>query len=68
MNVNLLKGTIIAKGFTIKQISEIIGIDETTFYRKMNGQSDFYCGEIKKICDILHLSDPTPIFFDELLA
>ena len=68
MNANLLKGCIVSCGLTVKQVADKIGIGETTFYRKMNGQSDFYREEISKICDILSISDPVPIFFAKQLA
>lgn len=68
MNVNLLKGTIIANGLTCKEMAARIGIDEATFYRKLNGQSDFFLKEIIEMCKILKISDPNPIFFAKELT
>ena len=68
MNANLLKGTIVANGLTCKEMADKIGIDEATFYRKINGKSDFFLGEIIKICKILKITDPTPIFFAKELT
>lgn len=44
-------------GFTLEDFSKKIGIDYTTFYRKINGVSDFTRGEIQSICKILDLSN-----------
>lgn len=68
MNANLLKGIIVANGLTCKEMAAKIGIDEATFYRKINGQSDFFLGEIVKMCNILKITDPTPIFFAKQLT
>lgn len=42
-----------------------IGIGVATLYRKMSGESDFYREEIYKICKVLRIDNPMPIFFAE---
>ena len=67
VNANMLKGFIATNGLTIEKMAKDMGINPATFYKKINGQSDFYCHEIVDICRILHIKDPIPIFFaDEL--
>jgi predicted transcriptional regulator len=68
INANMLKGHIVTNGLTVKKIAKIIGIDAATLYRKINGQSDFYCHEIIDICRILNIKDPIPIFFADKLT
>lgn len=70
MNPNLLKAQIIAKGFSMKQfISKINEEDHYmaigTFYKKLNGTSEFTRKDIDRIQKILGLSakDVETIFF-----
>ena len=50
-------------GITAAQMSEHLGIDRSTFSKKMNGQSEFKLSEIQMIISLLHIDDPGPIFF-----
>lgn len=61
---------IIEKGMTIKDISVILGIRETTLYRKMNGISDFTRNEIQLFREKLNLSadETDAIFFAKKLT
>ena len=66
VNIQKLKGKIVEKEKTQESVADAIGIDRTTFYRKMkNGGSGFTVGEIHKIVDVLPLSkeEATEIFF-----
>lgn len=57
-----LKGIIVKKGFSQSEIAEKIGMSPRTFYGKMkNGV--FGSVEIQLMVDILHIEDPTAIFF-----
>ena len=67
VNANMLKGFIATNGLTIEKMARDIGINPATFYKKINGQSDFYCHEIVDICRILHIKDPIPIFLPKNL-
>lgn len=65
MNRALLEYEMKRRGITAIQLSEILGIDRSTFSKKCNGQSEFKQSEIQHIISFLGIKDPTPIFFDE---
>lgn len=71
INVNKLKGKIVERGLIIEQLAERIGIDRSTFYRKLsqNGET-FSIKEANLICKELNLnvSEATSIFFSDLVA
>jgi transcriptional regulator with XRE-family HTH domain len=52
----------VLKGLTGREVSEMLGIDESTFSRKMNN-GNFTRSEIAKLIEILSLDDPMSIFF-----
>ncbi|MCD8357480.1 MAG: helix-turn-helix domain-containing protein [Clostridia bacterium] len=56
------------KGFTLKDAAHIMGVDVTTLYRKMNGESDFYRHEIQKLCAEIGFDNPMEIFFAEKIT
>ncbi|WP_455089575.1 helix-turn-helix domain-containing protein [Peptoanaerobacter stomatis] len=49
-----------------KDIADCLGINVTTLYRKINGESDFFREEIQKICKFLSLKteEKEKIFFN----
>jgi predicted transcriptional regulator len=58
INTEELKRQITAAGLTIGEISELLGIDHSTFYRKMKcGGETFTVGQMHKIVEVLHLSN-----------
>ena len=57
MNINKLKGKIVEKGLNIEQVADMIGVDRSTFYRKMNNADKITIGEASRIKDALMLSD-----------
>lgn len=61
---NKLKGKIVEKGTNVESLSEIVGIDKATFYRKLKNFDNFTIGETLKIKDALNLSreDASDIF------
>lgn len=65
MNRNLLKAKMLEAGVDVKTICEACGISYPSFYRKMNGNSEFTQHEIGKIIELLHLDMETArrIFF-----
>lgn len=65
MNRNLLEAKLKEKGINIIEISKLLGIEKTTFYRKISGKSDFYRLEIEKMVKFLNLSidEMNNIFF-----
>ena len=65
MNKALLEYEMKRRGITAVQMSERLGIDRSTFSKKLNGQSEFKQSEIQNIISYLGITDPTPIFFAE---
>ncbi len=53
---NLFKAKAVEKGYDMKQISNCLGISESTLYRKMSGNSDFTRNEIQLLRQFLSLS------------
>lgn len=58
------KAELIIKGKNMKDIANVLGINEATLYRKLNGKGDFYRREIQLICNYLDIEDPSDIFFN----
>lgn len=70
-NADKLKAVLKEKEMSIEEISKVIGIDKSTFYRKLasNGAS-FTIGEVEKLSKALALSvdDINAIFFSNFVA
>lgn len=66
---NLLKYFMNTKGMTVLNMSKVLGISESSFYRKMNGVSDFTRNEIQIMKNTLNLydTDLIKVFFNENL-
>lgn len=57
VDVNRLRGCIAASGMSQAQLAEKIGVDNSTFIRKMkNNGLAFSVGQMHKIVDVLSLS------------
>ena len=65
MNRNLLRAKMLESGVDVETICEVCGISYPSFYRKLNGSSEFTQHEIGKIIELLHLDMETArrIFF-----
>lgn len=61
----LLKGEMVAKKIKAEYLADKIGINITTFYRKLGGESEFNRQEMNIIKNILHLNkdEMDAIFF-----
>lgn len=71
VNVNKLKGLIVEKGLSIPELAEKIGIDKTTFYRKINGNGEnFSVKEVDKMVTELNLDKDSAlaIFFAQIVS
>lgn len=70
INVLKLKGAIVEKGTTQQAVADAIGIDRSTFYRKMKNGGDFSIKEAKKIAEEVPLTnlEAVEIFFGEKVA
>lgn len=58
-----LQAQMVLKGINAKELSDALGINESTFYRKLNNAGDFSRAEIAKITEVLELENPISIFF-----
>ena len=69
LDVQKLKGKIVEKGKSVEILSREIGINPSTFYRKLNNNS-FEINEADRIVRILSLSgaEATAIFFSQFIA
>lgn len=65
MNKSLLKIEMIRSGYTAETLSKALCMNRSTFSRKINGRAQFTQSEIAKIISILHIDNPSPIFFAE---
>ena len=63
MDRYLLEYHMKSKGISTAEFCESIGMSATTYYRKVNGESEFTLAEIKKTAEILDIKDIRPIFF-----
>ncbi|MEC1024399.1 helix-turn-helix domain-containing protein [Bacillus paralicheniformis] len=71
VNVNKLRGKIVENGMSIGELAKKIGIDRSTFYRKLNSNGEtFSIKEANLICDVLGLTseEATVIFFNHSVA
>lgn len=64
MGANALKGKIVAKGLNVEAVSDMVGMDKSTFYRKLNNFESFTIGDAIRIKEALNLtnSEATEIF------
>lgn len=63
-----LQAQMVLAGMNVKDVSAALGINETTFYRKLNNDGDFSRKEISQLVDILKIEDPMIIFFADEIA
>ena len=70
VNVLKLKGKIIERNTTQEALAKDIGIDKSTFYRKMKQNGSFSIQEVNLIVSSLGLSkdEALSIFFSETVA
>lgn len=61
VDVNKLKGAIVENGKTQQQVAEGIGIDRSTFYRKIKNGGDFSIGEVSKMVSVIPLTNEQAI-------
>lgn len=64
IDINKLKGLIVSKGMTQKEMAEKLGIAENTMYRKMK-KGVFNSDEMNKMVKILKIDNPGEIFFNQ---
>lgn len=54
---NKFRGAIVSRGYTVDAIADLVGINQATLYRKINGTSEFTRQEIQTIRLALDMSD-----------
>ena len=57
MNVSRLKGKIVEKEMNVEKLADIIGIDRSSLYRKLNNAEKITIGEAVKMKDALSMND-----------
>ena len=65
MNKALFKSEMVKNDITRAELAKELGIDYSSLTQKINGKRQFTVGEAMKICEVLHIEDPKPIFFTE---
>lgn len=71
VNVNKLRGSIVEHGMSIEMLADKIGMDKSTFYRRMQANgATFTLKEASDIVAALNLTaeEGTRIFFAEEIA
>lgn len=70
MNTNKLKGKIVESNIPLKDILRMADINESTYYNKMSGRTEFTLREISGLSRVLCLNtdEILSIFFDELVS
>lgn len=71
VNVNKLKGKIIEKGFNIETFAKEVGMNKSTFYRKLNTNgAKFSIKEASLVVDLLGITkeEAANIFFADIVA
>lgn len=64
-DIDKLLSVIKAQGLTISNVSSFLGIDQSTFYRKIKRKDTITIGEMLALCGLLNLSvnEASDIFF-----
>lgn len=62
-----LKGIIAERGFSQRKVAEKLGMTEKTFYAKMK-KGVFDSAEMSAMVKLLEISNPSDIFFAELVS
>lgn len=57
MDINKLKGKLVEKQVNVETLANMIGIDRSSMYRKLNNAEKITIGEALKIKSVLCLSD-----------
>ncbi len=57
-----MKAKMVQQGFSAKQVAEMMGCSLGSFYRKMNGDSEFTRDEIYRFCKGCGLSERELIY------
>ena len=56
------------RGLTVRDLCAAARISQSTYYKKVKGQSEFTQSEIQAIVDLLGLDSPVGIFFSDKVS
>lgn len=57
MNTNKLKGKIVEKGMNVEGLANLIGVDRSSLYRKLNNAEKITVGEAMRMKNALEMSN-----------
>lgn len=57
MNINKLKAKIVEKGMNVEKLAELIEVDRSSLYRKLNNFEKITIGEAMKMKSALEMTD-----------
>ena len=63
--VNEFRAALARAGKTQKDLAQVLNINESTLWRKINNDGNFTRQEINTIIEFLGIEDPKTIFFSE---
>ncbi len=61
VNVCKLKAKLVERGMNVETLADLIGIDRSSMYRKLNNFDKITIGEALRIKEVLNLSDAEAI-------
>lgn len=64
-NRRKLQAQMVLRGVKTEDVANELGINASTFYRKMGNDGDFSRLEIQKMIEFLEIENPNDIFFAE---
>ena len=67
-NERLFKSQMVLMGYTAKGLCDEMGMEESTFYRKIKADGAFTRNEMNRLIDILKFPNPMAVFFAPELA
>ena len=62
IDINMLKGIIVSRGLTQKDVAKHLKINQKTFYEKMK-KGVFGSDEMESMIELLSIDNPTEVFF-----
>ena len=66
LNRNALKAEMVRYGYTNATMAKKLGISPRTFSKRLN--EGFGSEEMDALVELLHIANPTPIFFAQLVT
>lgn len=67
-NRRLFEAHLVLAGISKSEMASILGIDVSTFSRKLKNDGDFTRTQINKMIEVLDIEEPSEVFFAENIA